>query len=99
MADTDPTGEHNGNRRKRRKRMDSNGLVDEENDVEGASISLAKESERLKKQGHECPVPKPGGIVGQVLGFGKKDDKMRRERPEVVVERPDDRRSREGREN
>lgn len=99
MADTDSTGEHNGDRRRRRKRIDSNGLVDEEDDVEGASIGLAKESERLKKQGHECPVPKPGGLAGQVLGFGKKDDKMKRSRPEVVVERPDDKRSRERRES
>lgn len=78
--------------------MESNGLVDEEDDVEGASISLVKEGERLKKQGHECPVPKPGGIVGELLGFGKKDDKIRRPRPEVVVERQEEKRSRERRE-
>jgi len=29
----------------------------------------------------ECPVPKPGGLVGQVLGFGKEDG----ERPKVPV--------------
>lgn len=25
--------------------------------------------EALKARGRECPVPKPGGIIGQVLGF------------------------------
>lgn len=98
MADTDLTGEHDGDRRKRRKRVDLNELIDEEDDVEGASVSLAKESERLKKQGHECPMPKPGGIVGEVLGFGKKDDRMRRPRLEVVVENQEEKKSRERRE-
>jgi len=29
--------------------------------------------ERRVSRGRECPVPKPGGLVGQILGF-KKDD-------------------------
>lgn len=66
--------------------METNEL-DDEDDAEGASISLAEESERIKKQGHECPMPKPGGIVGEILGFGKRDDRVKRPRPEVVVER------------
>ena len=39
----------------------------------------------------ECPVPKPGGLVGQVLGFRKED----RERPKVPVIRVEPVRRRE----
>ena len=66
--------------------MEINGLGDED-DVERTSNGLAEESERLKKRGHECPVPKPGGIVGKVLGLGQRDDRLRGQRSEVVVER------------
>jgi cytochrome c oxidase assembly factor 2 len=32
-------------------------------------LQLEKEAETMAKVGRECPVPKPGGIVGQILGF------------------------------
>lgn len=38
----------------------------------------------------ECPVPKPGGLVGQVLGFGKQEGRL----PEVRIETASDRRRR-----
>lgn len=28
-----------------------------------------EEARRLEKIGRECPVPKPGGLIGQVFGF------------------------------
>lgn len=31
----------------------------------------------------ECPVPRPGGLLGQVMGFER--EKNERERPVVVV--------------
>jgi cytochrome c oxidase assembly factor 2 len=30
---------------------------------------MEKEAKILEKTGRECPVPKPRGIVGQILGF------------------------------
>ncbi|MCJ1277492.1 hypothetical protein MMC21_005305 [Puttea exsequens] len=36
--------------------------------ISGTSLSEA-EQENMRKKSHECPVPKPKGIVGQVLGF------------------------------
>lgn len=77
--------------------METNGVGDED-DMDETSINLAEESERMKKRGHECPIPKPGGIVGEVLGLEKSNDRMRKLRPEVVVEREEDKRSRERRE-
>lgn len=86
MADTDLVGEQDGRRRRTVREMDRNGLDDEEEEAE-ASFGLAEERERMKKQGHECPIPKPGGIVGEVLGFENRTERMRATRPEVVVQK------------
>ncbi|KAJ9216291.1 hypothetical protein DTO166G4_2223 [Paecilomyces variotii] len=32
-------------------------------------LQMEEEAARLEKVGRECPVPKPGGIVGEILGF------------------------------
>lgn len=48
----------------------------------------------LKKR--VCPVPKPGGLVGQVLGFRRQEDEGRQP-TEVVVKDLDRRRGRDGR--
>ncbi|GAB7365511.1 hypothetical protein MBLNU230_g6584t1 [Neophaeotheca triangularis] len=48
----------------------------------------------LKKR--ECPVPKPGGLVGQVLGFRRQEHEGRQP-TEVVVKDLDRRRGRDGR--
>ena len=36
---------------------------------------MEEEAKRLEKIGRECPVPKPGGIIGQVLGFNADKDR------------------------
>ncbi|OCK83436.1 hypothetical protein K432DRAFT_322312 [Lepidopterella palustris CBS 459.81] len=64
-------------RRRRKCQADENGnpipatvkanTTDEASDVEGIFSS----EERRKRR--ECPVPKPGGLVGQILGFKKED--------------------------
>lgn len=64
-----------------------------EGEEEGTSIGLAEERERLEKQGHECPMPKPGEIVGEVLRLGNRNERRRRVRLEVVVEREEERSS------
>ena len=33
-----------------------------------------EEAKMLEKEAHECPVPKPGGLLGRLLGF-QRDDK------------------------
>ncbi|KAL8774462.1 MAG: hypothetical protein Q9209_000835 [Squamulea sp. 1 TL-2023] len=54
-----------------------------ENDVaaqEQASINeppmRAGEDETLRRKAHECPVPKPGGRLGEIFGFPRKDEKL-----------------------
>ncbi|KAL8732741.1 MAG: hypothetical protein Q9166_002521 [cf. Caloplaca sp. 2 TL-2023] len=37
--------------------------------------AMAEEQwDALKRKAHECPVPKPGGRIGEILGFPKKDE-------------------------
>ena len=69
-------GEDGRRRRRRRKAPPhSDGAVDlaVEKDESMAAVS---ESEIMARRAHHCPVPKPGGRIGQVLGFsdGKKND-------------------------
>ncbi|KAJ5279420.1 hypothetical protein N7478_004792 [Penicillium angulare] len=65
-------------RRRRRKEMQldseiprpehpaSSGVVDEE---VSTFLHMEEEAQRLASVGHECPVPKPKGVLGQWLGF------------------------------
>jgi cytochrome c oxidase assembly factor 2 len=57
-------------------------LEREENEELGM-YDLVREGEGRRR---ECPVPKPGGLVGEILGLRKVE---RAERPVVRVERLD----------
>ena len=65
--------------------MDSTGKGDESKVAElGSGLSQQRiwEEERRKMlaKAHECPVPKPGGRIGQLLGFtGGGEEKVSRE--------------------
>ena len=81
FADVDAS--EDGRRRRRRRRRG-----DVRNN-EGLEIAeLGKEGDVLVQRAHECPVPKPTGVIGQVFGFGKpqKDTDDRSERTELVRE-------------
>ncbi|KAI4109157.1 MAG: hypothetical protein LQ339_001963 [Xanthoria mediterranea] len=41
-------------------------------------VMTAREQKAMRKKAHECPVPKPGGRIGEMLGFPKKDDQVAR---------------------
>lgn len=49
----------------------SPGVVDEE---VSTFFQMEEEAERLAHAGHECPVPKPKGALGQWLGFNNARD-------------------------
>ena len=70
-------------RRRRRRRPKS---VDEEANSEHGQAEIILDKRR------ECPVPKPGGLVGQVLGFEKEEGGGRL--PDVRIETVSDRRRR-----
>lgn len=44
------------------------------------------EENLLAVRAHECPVPKPGGLVGRILGFGKVDERDEEVRSRGKVE-------------
>ena len=42
----------------------------------------------MRRQAHECPIPKPPGIIGRIFGFKDEDNGDERLRPRIVTERP-----------
>lgn len=56
-------------------------------DSEVESQRMARESredeEELRRKSRECPVPKPAGMVGRILGFKQEEERVR---PVVRIE-------------
>lgn len=55
-----------------KRRLAEGGRVqDEEDDVGGLFRAMEEEAAAIEKKRRECPVPKPGGKIGEFLGFGR----------------------------
>ncbi|KAK5129322.1 hypothetical protein LTR08_003602 [Meristemomyces frigidus] len=83
-----------GTVRRRRRKTQHVGVaaVDTPLENEGAVLALAEDRRSEAKPKRECPVPKPGGLVGKVMGFEQRG----RERPtEVVLQMPRARKTKE----
>jgi cytochrome c oxidase assembly factor 2 len=50
----------------------------------GSSSSSEEDGLKTARTKRECPVPKPGGAVGELLGFRKTTDKDSRQGPDQV---------------
>lgn len=61
--------EGGGRRRRRRRKADQGGQ--EESISEEESVTLLGQRKESIKKARECPVPKPMGIIGSLLGSGK----------------------------
>lgn len=61
--------EEGGGRRRRRRRKADQG--EEESISEEESVTLLGQRKASIKKARECPVPKPMGIIGSLLGSGK----------------------------
>ena len=62
--------------------MDESSSAARENET---SLQITeKEQARMRKRAHECPVPKPPGIIGRVLGFNGEEGGEEQSRPRVV---------------
>ncbi|CAN9211797.1 unnamed protein product [Alternaria alternata] len=80
LADSpDPTGE---NRRRRRRRISEDESYNEGMSLERRRQRLLEEKLAAKR---ECPVPKPGGLIGQVLGV--QDEESKEEQQLSIVQR------------
>jgi cytochrome c oxidase assembly factor 2 len=63
-----------GKRRRRRKcvaEVATDGLVKNVEEVSISSEGEEVEEVNGKRERGECPIPKPGGVVGEILGFKK----------------------------
>lgn len=82
LADSDTIVTSDGRIRKRRRKttespeqaqsIESNGSTPNSSQVDeelATFMQMEKEAKALEKTGRECPVPKPRGLVGQILGF------------------------------
>ena len=76
--------------RRRRRRRTTDDPIDESSGVgREAPTSLyisEEEKERMRKKAHECPVPKPPGVFGRILGFNVEDREEEQCRPRVVTQ-------------
>ncbi|KAF2845469.1 hypothetical protein T440DRAFT_434584 [Plenodomus tracheiphilus IPT5] len=81
LADSaDPTGE---NRRRRRRRVAESDQGETCNDVLSEERRRRAVLEEKLSSRRECPVPKPGGLIGTVLGV--KDEQGRQEQNDVGI--------------
>lgn len=75
-------------RRRRRRRQHRTTMQHEESgeNVEQALGGGATEDhgEAMRKRAHECPIPKPRGLIGEVFGFKKQE--VEQEAPKTIVE-------------
>lgn len=46
-----------------------------------------EEKAMMKKKAHACPVPKPPGVIGRILGFKSEDRKEDESSPRVVTQK------------
>ena len=77
--------------RRRRRRRTSEGAIEEDSTAESSNqIPLQiseEEKDFMRKKAHECPVPKPPGIIGRLLGFKGEDSREEKPRPRVVTQK------------
>lgn len=71
-------------RRRRRRRNEDQGQEDSISEAE--SVTLLDQRKESIKKARECPVPKPMGIIGSLLGSGKTEEEAAIP-PKVRVER------------
>lgn len=72
--------DENGNVRRRRRRSDANAKIDAAGDAQ--TLNQEASEDGIGRRERECPVPKPGGRIGQMMGF----EQIERNPPvEVVV--------------
>ena len=90
FADSDFEVTEDGRRRRRRRTTEPS--INETCRLDGekqAPLHISEEEKAMmRRQAHECPIPKPLGIIGRILGFQDGDNGDERSRPRIVTERP-----------
>ena len=89
FADSDFEITEDGKRRRRRPAVGSEESADGDKGVSALPAISDEEKLAMRKKSHACPVPKPSGIFGEVLGFKKETvEKVQRPRIETTVVSP-----------
>ena len=83
FADSDFEITEDGKRRRRRPAVGSEESAGR--DKEDLALPVIPEEEKLamRRKSHGCPVPKPSGIIGEVLGFKKEETAKKAQRPRI----------------
>lgn len=75
--------------RRRRRRRTAEASIDENARSDGEKqvpLRISEEEEAMmRKKAHECPVPKPAGIIGRVLGFEGEEGGEEQSGPPIVT--------------
>ena len=89
FADSDFEVMEDGRRRRRRRTTEASVDKNPRADTEKQMPLQISEDEKvmMRKKAHECPVPKPPGIIGRVLGFEGQDSGEEQSRPRIVTQK------------
>lgn len=82
LADSPDPDALSGQPRRRRRRVPKDETC---NDIMSEERRKMKEAEEWATPKRECPVPKPGGLIGQVLGL-KKGDEDGEQQPSITTQ-------------
>ena len=77
---------------RRRRQRNDNGSAEDEIDISLVSIGgriSEEEKARHLKRARQCPVPKPRGIVGEVLGFTDTEAPQQTAKPQIEPRKSD----------
>jgi len=80
-ADADVEIDGNGRRRRRRKPREQVEASDGTAGAESRTDEETLQDRTRMKTGRECPVPKPGGMIGELLGFHTTKESERLAKP------------------
>ncbi|KAL8664425.1 MAG: hypothetical protein Q9168_007907 [Polycauliona sp. 1 TL-2023] len=70
-------GKHRRRRRPSTKRSETeHGTDNQTHTAMQGQMMGEEEQEMLRKKAHECPVPKPSGRIGEMLGFPKQEEQV-----------------------
>jgi cytochrome c oxidase assembly factor 2 len=74
-ADVSSDGDGIPVKRRRRRKVVVESTSEQRKQGDGADIDQLRQLERIPRTvKRECPVPKPSGLVGEILGFKNKDN-------------------------